>query len=201
MAIVQRIKAICLKPKEEWQVIAGESSSTADLFKNYALPLAAVGAVAGFIGMSFIGITIPVIGTVRTPVASGLVGAIVRLGLSLAGVYVLALIVDALAPKFGAEKNSAQALKVAVYSFTPGWVAAALNILPSLGALAGLAGLYGIYLLYLGLLALMKCPKEKAVGYTVVVVLCGIGVFLVIGLVAGAAMGAGSVAAVGVAPR
>src|SRR5262245_51686567 len=121
MAIVQRIKSICLKPKDEWQVIATETSSTADLLKNYALPLAAIGAVAGFIGMSFVGITIPLIGTVRTPIGSGLVGAIVRLGLSLGGVYILALIIDALAPKFGGEKNSAQALKVAVYSFTPGW--------------------------------------------------------------------------------
>jgi hypothetical protein len=147
--------------------------------------------------MSFVGMNIPFIGTVRTPIGSGLAGGIVRLGLSLVGVYVLALIIDALAPKFGGEKSSAQALKVAVYSFTPGWVAAALNILPSLGALAGLAGLYGIYLLYLGLPRLMKSPPEKAVNYTVVVVLCAIGVFLVVGMITGAVMGAGQAVTVG----
>jgi hypothetical protein len=197
MAIVQRIKAICLKPKEEWPVIAGETSSTADLFKNYALPLVAIGTIAGFIGMSVIGINIPTIGTFRTPFVSGLIGAVVRIVLALAGVYVLALIIDALAPKFGGEKSSAQALKLAVYSFTPGWVAAVLTILPMLGALAGLVGLYGVYLLYLGLPILMKCPKEKAVTYTLVVVACAIGVSLVIGLVAGGVMG-GMGAGVGV---
>ena len=187
-AIVQRVKGICLKPKEEWQTIAGETTSTADLLKNYALPLAAVGAIATFIGMTFVGFSVPFVGTVRTPLVSGLIGGVVQLALMLVGIYVLALIIDALAPKFGGEKNSAQALKVAVYSFTPGWVAAALNILPSLGQLAGLAGIYGIYLMHLGLPRLMKSPPEKSGSYTVVVVLCGIGVFLVIGAITGAVM-------------
>jgi hypothetical protein len=194
MAIVQRIKSIILKPQEEWTVIAGETSSTADLLKNYALPLAAIGAVAGFIGISLIGVSIPFLGTYRAPMASGLVGAIVGLAVQLGAVFVLGLIIDALAPKFGGEKNSAQALKVAVYSFTPGWVAGALRILPSLGILAGLAALYGIYVLYLGLPRLMKAPQDKALTYTVVVVLCGIGIFFVTGLVTGAIVGAGAMA-------
>ena len=108
--------------------------------------------------------------------------------------FVLGLIIDALAPKFGGEKNSAQALKVAVYSFTPGWAVGVVRILPSLGILAGLASLYGIYLLYLGLPRLMKSPQEKAVVYTLVVVACGFGVFLVGGLISGAIVGAGAMA-------
>jgi len=194
MAIVPRIKGICLKPKEEWQIIAAESSTTSDLFKNYAVPLAAIGAAAGFIGMSFVGITIPMLGTIRTPLVSGLVGAIVRLVLSLVGVYVLALIIDALAPKFGGEKNAAQALKIAVYSFTPGWVAGALYLLPSLGVLAALAGLYGLYLMFLGLPRLMKCPQEKAVGYTLVVVACAIGIAIVTSVVISIATPVGKMA-------
>ena len=49
--IVDRVKAIILKPQQEWDAIARESLPTADLIKGYALPLAAIGAVAGFIGM------------------------------------------------------------------------------------------------------------------------------------------------------
>jgi hypothetical protein len=185
MTIVDRIKGICLKPKDEWQVIAGESTSAADLLKNYALPLAAIGAVAGFIGSSLVGVS--VLGySYRAPIATGLISAIVGLALSLVMVYVLGLIIDALAPQFGAEKNKSQALKVAVYSFTPGWVAGALRILPSLGILALIAMCYGIYVMYLGLQQVMKAPKEKAVTYTVVVVACGIGLSIVVGLVVGA---------------
>ena len=194
MALVQRVQNICLKPKQEWEVIAGETSSTADLLKNYALPLAAIGAIAGFIGLSFVGMSVPFLGTYRVPAVTGLVSAAVGLAIQLASVFVLGLIVDALAPKFGGEKNSGQALKVAVYSFTPGWVVSAVRILPSLGILAGLASLYGIYVLYLGLPRLMKCPQEKAVAYTLVVVACGIGIFLVAGLISGAIVGAGAMA-------
>ena len=194
MSIVPRIKGIILTPKQEWDVIAGETSSTADLLKNYALPLAAIGAVAGFIGASIIGVSIPFLGTYRAPMMTGLVAAAVGLAIQLVSVFVLGLIVDALAPKFGGEKNSAQALKIAVYSFTPGWVAATLRILPSLGVLAGLAGLYGIYVLYLGLPRLMKCPQDKAVTYTLVVVACGIGIAIVAGLITGAVVGAGAMA-------
>jgi len=194
MSIVERVKSIIVKPKQEWEVIAGESSKAADLLKNYALPLAAIGAIASFVGITIVGVSVPFLGTYRAPMGTGLVSAIVGLVMQLVAVFVLGLIIDALAPKFGGEKNSAQALKVAVYSFTPGWVAGALHVLPSLGGLAALAGIYGIYVLYLGLPRLMKSPQDKAVMYTLVVVACGIGIFLVTGLVTGAVVGAGAMA-------
>ena len=199
MTIVQRIKGICLKPKEEWQIIAAESTSTADLLKKYVAPLAAIGAAAGFIGMSFIGVSAFGV-SVRMPLVTGLVGAVIGIVAALVEVYVLGLIIDALAPKFGGEKNSSQALKIAAYSFTPALVAGVLRIIPALGILAGLASLYGVYLLYLGL-PLMKSPPEKTVSYTLVVVACAIGVFLVLGVVTGAIIGAGAVATVGLPPH
>jgi hypothetical protein len=185
MAIVDRIKGICLKPKDEWQVISGETTTVADLLKNYALPLAAIGAVANFIGGSVVGRSVLGV-TWRAPVVMGLVSAVVGLAAQLAIVYVLSIIISELAPKFGAEKNRDQALKVAVYSMTPGWVAGILGIFPVLGVLALIAMCYGIYVLYLGLLNVMKSPQDKAVTYTVVVVLCGLGLMIVIGLVTGA---------------
>jgi hypothetical protein len=166
MRIVERIKAICLKPKDEWQVIATENTSTPDLLKGYVLPLAGIGAIAGFIGSSLVGISNIATGTVRVPMVSGLVASVVGLGLWLAIVYVAALLIDAFAPKFGAEKNQAQALKVAVYAATPGWVGGILAIVPALAPLGLLAHIYGVYLLYLGLQQLMKSPPDKALPYT-----------------------------------
>jgi hypothetical protein len=46
--------------------------------------------------------------------------------------------------------------------------------------IAFVGALYALYLLYLGLMRVMKSPADKAVGYTVVVVLIGI----VVGFVA-----------------
>ncbi|HEV8613124.1 MAG TPA: YIP1 family protein, partial [Gemmatimonadales bacterium] len=103
---------------------------------------------------------------------------------------VLALIIDALAPSFGGQKNPIQALKVAVYSSTAAWLAGIFAIIPSLGVL-GILGLYSLYLLYLGLPILMKAPQDKAIGYTLVVVIVGIVIFVVIGVVASRLAGFG----------
>src|SRR5450756_1933903 len=83
-------------------------------------------------------------------------------------------------------------MKVAVYSYTPAWVAGILQIVPTLGALGVLAGLYGLYLLYLGLPRLMKCRQDKAIGYTVVVVVCAIVLSIVITAVGALVVGAGA---------
>lgn len=192
MAIVDRIKGICLKPKTEWDAISGETPSTVDLFKGYAVPLAAIGAIASFIGGSIVGRSLPLVGSFRVPLVSGLVLAIYTFVMALVGVFVLSLIVNALAPSFGGQKDSSQALKLAVYSYTPGWVAGVLHILPSLGILAALAGLYGLYLLYLGLPRLMKCPQDKAIAYTAVVVVCAIVLSVIVGAVGGVIIGGGA---------
>jgi hypothetical protein len=194
MAIVDRIKGICLKPKSEWEVIAAETTSPAALYTRYAAPLAAIPAIAGLIGGSVIGYSLPIVGTFRVPLTTGLGVAVFSFVMALIGVLILSLVINALAPTFGAEKNSGQALKVAVYSYTPGWLAGALHLLPMLGILAALAALYGLYLMYLGLPRLMKCPQEKAIGYTAVVVVCAIVLSVIVTTVGGVIGGAGRAA-------
>jgi len=182
MSLVDRVKGILMAPRKEWPVIDTEAATTGSIFTGYIIPLAAIPAIAGFIGWSLIGGSVLGV-SIRVPVSTGITGAIVRYLLSLVSCYVLALIIDALAPSFGGTKNSIQALKVAAYSSTAAWVAGIFSILPSLSIL-GILGLYSLYLLYLGLPVLMKSPQEKAVGYTVVVVLCAIVLFVVVGAVA-----------------
>ena len=194
MDIIQRAKNICLSPSTEWPVIAEEQTPAANLVTKYVVPLAAIGAVAGLIGGSIIGRTIPFVGTYRVPILTGLAAAAFTFVMAIIGVVVLAVIINFLAPTFGGTKNSGQALKVAVYSYTPAWIAGALNILPLLGMLALLAALYGLYLLYLGLPRLMKCPQEKAIGYTVVVVICAVVISIVFAVVGGTVVGAGMLA-------
>lgn len=191
MSIVERAKNICLTPNTEWPVIAAEPTSPGTLVSGYVVPLAAIGAIAGFIGGSLIGRTLPFLGTYRVPLINGLVVSLFTFGMAIVGVFVLALIINALAPKFGGEQNSTQALKLAVYSYTPAWIAGVLQIVPLLGILAIFAAFYGLYLLYLGLPRLMKCPEDKAVAYTAVVVVCAIILSVVITLVGGTIAGAG----------
>jgi Yip1-like protein len=195
MSIIDRVKNICLTPNTEWPIIASEPSSTGSLIGGYVAPLAAVGAVAGLIGGSIIGQSGLFTGTYRVPLAAGLVLACWTVIGAIIGVVLIAFIINALAPTFGGEKNSGRAMKVAVYSFTPAWVAGVLQIIPALGILGILAGLYGLYLLYLGLPVLMKAPRDKAAGYTVVTVVCAIVVMAVVTAVGGLMIGAGAMGA------
>lgn len=189
MDLVQRAKNICLSPATEWAVIDTEPATTSGLLTGYALPLAAIGAVAGFIGTTIVGVSLPFAGTYRVPFATALVTAIFTLGMSLVTCFVLSLIIDALAPTFNGQKNQIQALKLAVYSYTPAWIAGVLQIIPVLALLGIFAGLYAIYLMYLGIPRLMKSPQEKALPYTLVVVVCAIVIGFILGLVSAAITG------------
>jgi hypothetical protein len=180
MNITERIKGILLRPKEEWQTIAGETTAVAELYRNFIFILAAIGPVSSFIGMSLVGVSLPMGGSYRISIASGIISAVVHYGLTLAGVYILALIIDALAPTFSGEKNFGQAFKLAAYSYVPGWLVGVFTLIPALGIL-GILGLYGLYLLFTGLPVLMKCPAEKTTGYTVAVIVAAIIIFVVIG--------------------
>jgi Yip1 domain len=183
MNLVERVKRILLTPRTEWEVIDAEPTTPAELYKGYIVPLAAIGPIARVIGFSVFGIRVPFTTTVyRTPIGSAITGAVVSYVLALVGVYVLALIIDGLAPTFGGTKNQIQALKVAAYSSTAAWLAGIFAILPALSVL-GILGLYSIYLLYLGLPVLMKAPSDKAMAYTAVVIIAAIILFMVIGIV------------------
>jgi Yip1 domain len=182
MNLVDRVKQILLSPKTEWDVIDAEQTTPADLYTHYIMPLAAIGPVAQLIGSTVFGIPIPFVGTFRVPIGSAITHAVVSYVLSLAAIYVLALIIDALAPTFGGQRSQIQALKLAAYSSTASWLAAIFGLVPALSPLA-LLGLYSLYLLYLGLPVLMKAPRDKAVGYIAVVIVTAIVLAMVIGAV------------------
>ena len=178
MDIVKRAEAVLLRPKEEWARIKAEPATATGLFMSYAMVLAAVPPVFQFLGRVFIE-RLPVIG--HWPIGTAVGNAAVAYVLNLATVYLFALILDALAPSFGSAKNMTSALKLAVYSMTPGWLAGVFYIVPGLWVLGILASLYGLYILYVGLeTPLMETPKDKVGSYFAASVLVAIGLFVVV---------------------
>ncbi|MCR5884500.1 YIP1 family protein [Rhizobacter sp. J219] len=185
MNLVQRVQDILLRPTTTWPAIEQEPGDVASIYTRYVLILAAIPALAGFIGMTLIGVG--GFGMhIRIPVVSGLTNMVVSYALSLVMVFVVALIVDALAPSFKGQKNQLNALKLVAYGATASFVGGIFGLIPSLSVLGLLAALYSIYLVYTGLPVLMKCPPEKAAAYTAVVVVCGIVAGIVIGAVSAA---------------
>lgn len=181
-ALQARVTNILKDPKREWPVIAAEPTTTEKLYSSYIVPLAAIPAIATFIGYSIVGLSLPFVGTVRVGIIRGLVSAFVSYVLSLVLVYVAAMIVDGLAPKFESTPNRLEALKLVAYSYTAAWVAGIVMVIPALAILGVLGGLYSIYLFYIGLPVMMKTPESKVVPYMAVSALA----VIVLGFVVGA---------------
>jgi hypothetical protein len=179
MNLIERVKAILLKPAETWPVIDAEPATVPSIYKDWLLIMAAIPAVCAFIGSSLVGVGFGF----RIPIFYGLETLVLTYVLSLVVAFVMALIVDALAPSFGGQKNQVAALKVVAYGSTASYVAGIFSLLPALSLLGLIAACYSIYLIWLGLPVLMKCPKDKAAGYTVVVIIIGIVAAIVIGSV------------------
>ncbi|MEO7115030.1 MAG: YIP1 family protein [Caldimonas sp.] len=190
-ALVQRLLRITLQPKAEWPAIAAEPPSLARVIVGCVLPLAAIQSLLSFVHMAVIGVGVPFAGNVRMPLGSSLTTALMGFVFAFIGLFVFALIVNGWARFFGGRSDLGEAFKVAAYTSVPAWIGAFFGVLGALGTLIGLlAAFYSIYVLYLGLPVVMRSARERAVGYTVAVILTGMLLGLVVGGVFAAVGGA-----------
>jgi len=182
MNTFERAKNIIASPNREWDAIAMEQPNTSQIIVNYVLLLAALAAVAAFIGYSFIGVNYGIFGRMAST-EWGIYYALNVLVGAVAGVFISAFVIDALAPSFGSEKNMGRSVQLVAYSYTPAWIGALLAIYPPIAIIGALAGLYGLYLLYIGMPKLKKTPADKHAGYFIVSLVTLIVVYFIIGLI------------------
>ena len=190
MSLQTRVTGILTKPADEWPAIAAETIDPVGLMRDYAAPLAAIPSVCRFIGMTVVGISVPLLGTtIRTGIVRGAAGAIVSWVFALAGAWLAAMVVEKLAPTFQSRGSMVHALKLVVYSMTPVWVAGVLNLIPALAPLGIIAALYSVYIFYLGLPVMMETPADKVVPYMAVSALVIIVLSIILGAFAAAVTG------------
>lgn len=183
--LVDRVKNILIQPRAEWERIAQERTGLPALLSGYILPLALLAAACSFIGLVFIGVG----GfgyTIRLPLVTGVVNAVLQVVLTLAWVWVMGLIINSFATTFNSEKDETRANQLAAYSATAGLVASVFTILPALSVLAMIGGIYSLVLLYIGIPRMMKTPEDKRIPYFVTIIV----VAIVAGIVATAVLGA-----------
>lgn len=180
MQLVRRVKAILTRPQSEWRVIAAEPGDPIDLLTGYVAALALVPAVAGFVGSVVIGAGLPNGAVMRLPVLAALFGAIFGYVLTFVVVYLVALLITALAPSFGGRREGDGALKLAVYSFTPYWLAGVVLLLPGLRILAVL-GLYGAYLIWTGASPVLQMPRGRALPFALAIGVAAVALTLLVG--------------------
>jgi hypothetical protein len=179
--MIARITNLLMHPKEEWPRIAAEPMTPAAIMTRWVVPLAAIGPAAGLIRSLGSGATLNGI-VVATPPAYLAVNFLLTWALAVLGTWVLGLIIDALAPNFGGQKDPVAALKVAAFGSTAGFLSGIFQVHPMLMIL-GIVGLYTFYLIYEGLPVLMKCPRDKAVVYMLVVFVAAVVVLAIAGYV------------------
>lgn len=153
-----RIWGILTRTEEEWEIIDGERTSIARLIFGYACLLALIRPLA----------EIPQnVMMIHWTAAPTIEITLMRYVASVFEAFLVGLIINGLAPTYHGEKNLVQAMKLSVYSFTPGWIVGLIYIIPVPGFLAAIAALYGLYILCLGIPTIMKSAKDETVGYFV----------------------------------
>lgn len=167
-----RAKAILSDPSAEWTRIEKESGDAAYLLSSYVAVLALIPAVFGFVGACVVGAVVPGIGLVRAPIMDGLFGAVFGYVVTCATVLALGLLIRVLAPMFSGRADFDSSFKLAVYAYTPVWLAGISLLAPGLRFLE-LIGFYGAYILWTGLPRLIKTPERKVLSFTAVIVVCG----------------------------
>jgi hypothetical protein len=198
--LAERVKAILLRPGATWEAIDAEPATIRGIYLGYVAPLAAIGPVCLVAGQLVFGATGALGLTYRPPVGQVLASALLGWALTLVAVYVLAVAIEFLAPRFGAQKSRLQAFKLAAYSGTAAWVAGVLAIYPPLAAVGSVLGLYSLYLLYLGVPRLLKVTGDKALIYTVCAAICAFCLLFLAGILGRMLLGLSALFTGGFAP-
>lgn len=182
MVSIDRVKAILTTPRSEWPRIEAETTTVRSIVRDWLVWLAAIPAIATFIGFTLIGFGAMGV-TVRIPILAGLAQAIVGLVMTIVMTWVIAKVADALAPRFGGRADFLAAFKLMAYGMTASMVAGIFYIIPSLSVLALLGSLYTVWLVRLGVPVMLKVPEERAWLFTAVLAACGVAAGLLVGAI------------------
>jgi hypothetical protein len=181
--LFNRIKLVIINPKNAWDEIKNESSTTKDLVLNYMLPLVLIPTIASFIGYGLIGSS-SYFGT--NSISWGLNQALLAFIGAFLGVFISAWCIHKLAPSFGTQVSLNKSLKLVVYAYTPSWLAGIFYLVPALSILGLVAGIYSLYILYIGFKPITNVPEEKKTNYFIISLIVIIGVSFILSLILGA---------------
>jgi hypothetical protein len=179
MSFLARAMNMILSPAREWRVIAEEKRTMRSLLGRYVIPMALIPAIACFIGYGLVGAN-GILFRMSGPYW-GISMALNSFITSLAVYFLGTILIDKLAPGFGASRDPGRSAQLVAYSYTPAWLAGIFYALP--GWQQGVVlGLYSVYIFYVGLLEIKPLPEDQRVAYTVVSAVLLITIRFLVGL-------------------
>ena len=166
-----RAIAVLTNPVAELNKVKGEKLSRNDLLIKYVAVLGVLSLVGYLVGNLLGGLGVMAV-----------VAAIIYYILAVAGVWVIAFVLNMLAPNFKSQQNENNAMKLAAYGSTPWLIGGILAIIPwGIGyILAFLLGLYGLYIYFLGLPILMGTPKDQQMVYFIVTLVAVLVIYTIV---------------------
>lgn len=176
---ISNAKSIVFNQDAEWSRMMAEESERQSLIR-YGITLTIVAYVLLFALTFLFSMAISTI--VPFSAMHMMTSVIVQFALAVASIYIVPQILAALAPSFGGENNSLNALKLYVFASTPIWLGSAVAVIPVLGWLVAFAGLlFGAYLFWKHFEQAMSIPTDKKIPYLIVSVIILAVVYFVIG--------------------
>ncbi len=165
--VLTHVVGLFTNPAREFEHIRDEEPTVKETYLSHVLILAAIPAIAGFIGATMIGWK-P--GASSMSVAKLTVGSALQIFIAaycaaLAGIYVVGRAVHWMAGTYGIENiKEPKCVAFVSYVATPMLLAGVLSLFPSLwlymlGLLAAIG--YSTYLLYTGLPIVLELPSDR----------------------------------------
>lgn len=157
--ILSRAYGLFRDPAAEWEQIRAEQTTIPNILIGYVAPLALIPPVCDLIGSTLFSHML------QLDPAQAVLRAAITWIVSVAFVFLLAILINALAETFEADRDDLAAQKIAAYSLTPSFLSGVFSLWPPLWWLSLFALAAMVFLMYRGLPILMKTPVERALGY------------------------------------
>ncbi|MBC8186206.1 YIP1 family protein [candidate division KSB1 bacterium] len=179
--VMEKIKSIYLSPATFWDEVKTEQTTESAVIKDYFVFIAALPALAGFIGALFIGENF----------FRSIVWAVLFFGCAVAGIFLFSKIIMFLGKSFDIKNDELNIFKLAAYTFTPILLAGVFFIIPVIYWLS-IVGVYGFYFYWIGFQKIVICTEEEKFNFffisLIVLIILTMLIYLLPAVISGAAV-------------
>ena len=187
--VLNHVWGLFFQPKKEWKSIKEERCTVGKCFCSHVLILAAIPAIAGYIGTTQVGWSFGGFETHRLTTQSALQIAIITYLTMLVAVFSLGKAIHWMGQTYGSKQTLPQAIALAAYTATPLWMMGFFFLYPVLwfNMLIGLPALaYTVYLLYTGVPVMMSVSQER--GFLFASAVLAVGLVMLVAVLGAMAM-------------
>jgi hypothetical protein len=172
-------------PEMEWKAIRKEQCTITKCYCSHVLLLAAIPAIAGYIGTTQVGWQVTAREVHRLTPDSALQIAVLFYFTMLVAVFTIGKLIQWMGQTYGSKQGLSPCIALAAYTATPLFLIGAMLLYPLLwlNLLIGLPALaYTVYLLYTGVPIMMGVPKER--GFLFASAVLAVGLVMLVGVLA-----------------